>query len=88
MYVAGELNEDWCDFLQILIKKSGSNKEIQTDSESGTENINNYFKSNAFQVKWNDLKETLLNMEKGEIVDHIEKTFLYTGGKNIFSLSD
>ena len=72
-------------FLNILNNKSGSNKEIPTDGESGREYINKFFESKAFQVKWSDLKETLYAMEKDDVVKYIEKNFLYTQGKLFFS---
>ena len=79
-FVAEELEEDWYHFLQILSNNSRIAKEMQTDGKSGKENMTDYFDSQAFQVKWNDLKRSLLQIEKGSIVDKIEKNFLYTKG--------
>ena len=79
-YVAGELNEDWFQLLEILTNKSSLIKEMQTNGKSGKDNVTDFFQSIAFQLKWDDLKRTLLAMEKGLIVDHIEKNFLYTRG--------
>ena len=80
-YIAEELKDEWNHFLEILNKKSGSNKKIPTEGESGRENINKFFESKAFQVKWGDLKETLYAMEKDDGVKYIEKNFLFTQGK-------
>ena len=54
---------------------------MKTNGKIGKENIVDFFESIAFQLKWDDLKRTLLAMEKVSVVDHIEKNFLYTQGK-------
>ena len=80
-YVAEKMNEDWNAFLNILSNNPSSIKDMQNNGKSGRENIEDYFKSMAFQVNWNDLKKTLLKMDKFLFVDHIVKNFLYTQGK-------
>ena len=50
--------------------------------KSGQETITRDFESKAWLVKWNDLRTTLYLMERVDVIDHIEKSFLYTKGKN------
>ena len=83
-YVAEKMNENWIDFLNILSNNSSTIKDMQNNGKSGRENIVDYFESIAFQVKWDHMKNTLLNIEESSIVDHIEKNFLYTRGKIVF----
>ena len=79
-YVAEEINQDWFHFLNILSNGSNIVKDMQVNGKSGTENINHFFESRSFQVKWNDLVQTLHAMEKGSMVKYIENNFLYTKG--------
>ena len=77
------MKDEWNDFLEILNTKSGSNKAIPNEGENGKENIDSFFKSKGWLVKWNVLEETLFDMGKRDIVEHIKKEFLYTRGKNV-----
>ena len=85
IFVAEELdNEDWHQFLMILTDDRDLIEEKLKDNKNGKESLMDFFKSIAFQLKWTDLKETLYAMEKGSIVDYIQKNFLYTRGKRSF----
>ena len=82
-YVAGEINEDWFHFLIILSNGSNVVKAMQDNGKSGKDNVNAFYESISFQVKWKDLVSTLLSMEKISMVSYMEKNFLYTQGKLI-----
>ena len=82
-YVAGEINEDWFHFLIILSNGSNVVKAMQDNGENGKDNVNAFYESISFQVKWKDLVSTLLSMEKISMVSYMEKNFLYTQGKLI-----
>lgn len=82
IYVAEEMDKDWKQFLMILTNDHSLIEQMQRNGKSGRDNMMDFFESIAFQLKWNDLKTTLHNMEKQSIVNHIEKNFLYTRGKN------
>ena len=82
-YVAGEINEDWFHFLIILSNGSNVVKAMQDNGKSGKDNVNAFYESISFQVKWKDLVSTLLSMEKILMVSYMEKNFLYTQGKLI-----
>ena len=75
---------EWKNFLDILNRKSGWQIEVP-NGKCGKDNIIEFFKSKAFQVRWFDLESTLLAMEYETTVNYIQKNFLYTQG--IFSYS-
>ena len=83
-FVAQELDDEWYHFLKILSNKSNSIEEMRTNGKSGKENMMDFFDSLDFQVKWETLKRSLLQIEKGTIVDQIENNFLYTKGRWYF----
>ena len=85
IYVAEELNNDWQQFLMILTNDRNLIEEMKTNGKSGKENVMEFFRTIAFQLKWSDLKQNLYAMEKGSIVDHIEKNFLYTQGEKFYA---
>ena len=81
-FVSEEMKDEWDEFLEILNIKSGSNNAIPTEGKNGKENIDTFFKSKGWLVKWNVLEETLFDMGKGDVVEHIKNEFLYTRGNN------
>ena len=82
IFIADQLKVDWNLFLKIL-SKYGSSEELPTESESGKETIINYFETNAWIVKWEDLEQTFFAMERADIIEQIKKQFLYTKGTKI-----
>ena len=81
-FIAKEMKDEWNEFLEILNIKSGSNNAILTEGENGKENIESFFKSKGWLVKWEVLEETLFDMGKRDVVEQIKKKFLYTRGNN------
>ena len=53
---------------------------MQVNGKSGKDNVNDFFESTSFQIKWNDMERTLHAMEKETMINYIEKNFLYTQG--------
>ena len=81
-FVAEEMKDEWSEFLDILNTKSGSNKAISTEGDNGKKIIDNFFKAKGWLVKWVVLEETLFDMGKAFVVEHIKNEFLYTRGNN------
>ena len=79
-YVAEEVNQDWFHFLSILSNGSSPVKDMQENGRNGKDNVNHYFESRSFQVKWKDLERALRVTERDSMVNYIEKNFLYTKG--------
>ena len=79
-YVAEEIKQDWFHFLNILSNGSSLVKDMQRNERNGKDNVNHFFESKSFQVKWKDLVRALHVTERDSMINYIEKNFLYTKG--------
>lgn len=90
MYVADSITGEKCYHLTGILSCNKDNKltdRMKAEGKDGKESLLEFFQSKRFQLKWNELKEALLLLDIGQIVDHIEAKFLYSQGNDYFSRS-
>ena len=75
------MDDDWYDFMKIITNNSIPDK-VTSVGNSGQVILNNFFKSKSHRLKWKDIKKTLRDMDKLQMVKDIEEKFLYTLGKS------
>uniref|UniRef100_A0A7M5V3D0 NACHT domain-containing protein n=1 Tax=Clytia hemisphaerica TaxID=252671 RepID=A0A7M5V3D0_9CNID len=86
-YVTENIGENWFQLLTLLPKRHGLPfvTPQDTNDNSPSQQLMDYFKSLAFQIKWQDLKNALEALDLGKMVDYIEQNTLITQGLQLAS---
>ncbi|XP_066928027.1 uncharacterized protein [Clytia hemisphaerica] len=86
-YVTENIGENWFQLLTLLSKRHGLPivNLHDTNIKSPSQQLMDHFKSLAFQIKWQDLKNALEALDLGKMVDHIEQNTLITQGLQLAS---
>ena len=84
MYIADTIEEEDGYHLTNILSCDNNNftEKMKAEAKDGKESLLEFFESKGFQLKWIELKEALLSLDMGSIVDHIQTKILYSQGKN------